>query len=238
MKPSAYTRPAKPLHLTVRSRRGFAKVAFSPASEIPAVDKSTECHVTPPDIAARMVRYLGDVGDYLTLEPSAGTGNLSRALIESGHSRYELVQVERHIALSAQLHQFGTVINRCFLEYAAEVRGRVEFTRVIMNPPFSEAEKHVAAARDLMGRHGHCEAPTLVALVPTTFQADGMETLEELPAGTFPTTRVRTKIIRIRLTTSPLEFPRRPRTLKFSPLANTPATIPDADDMDAGKIAA
>lgn len=199
MKPGVYTRPARPMRITVKSRPGFANVEIARVPEIIAVDSATECHVTPPDVAARMVRYLGEVGDYLTLEPSAGTGNLSRALIESGHSRYELVQVERHIKLAAQLHRFGTVINRCFLEYSVEVRGKVEFPRVIMNPPFREVRKHIAAARDLMGPHGHGEAPTLVALVPITFQTDGMETLEHLPDDTFDTAKVRTKIIRISL---------------------------------------
>ncbi|WP_176342156.1 MULTISPECIES: methyltransferase type 11 [Sphingomonadaceae] len=238
MKSSVYTRPAKPLYLAVRSRRNFAKAEIAPASDILAVDKSTECHVTPPDVAARMVRYLGAVGDYLTLEPSAGTGNLSRALIESGHSRYELVQVERHIALSAQLHRFGTIINRCFLEYAAEVRGKVEFPRVIMNPPFSDADKHVAAARDLLGPNGHGEAPTLVALVPVTFRADGMETLEELPIDTFSAARVRTKIIRIRLASLPSESRRGRRGPDTLPAAHRANVVLDLDLVGSARIAA
>lgn len=198
MKPSVYTRPAKPLQITVKSRPDFAEVESTSEPEVVMVDKGTECHVTPPDVAARMVHYLGDVGDYLTLEPSAGTGRLSRALIERGHSRYELVQVERDVTLSGQLHQFGTVITRCFLDYSAEVRGNVQFPRIIMNPPFRQAHKHVAAARSLMGSNGHSEPPTLVALVPVTFQADRMETLEYLPDDTFALAKVRTKIVRIR----------------------------------------
>lgn len=145
-----------------------------------------------------MVRYLGPVGDYLTLEPSAGTGNITRALLDSGHSRYELCQVERHNSMAAALHKYGPVINRCFLEYAADARGKVEFPRIIMNPPFSDVRKHIAAARSLMGSGGHAEAPTLVALVPVTFEADGMETLEHLPDDTFATAKVRTKIVRFR----------------------------------------
>lgn len=50
------------------------------------VDRATECHVTPAGVAARMARYLGPTGDYLTLEPSAGTGALIKALLASGHS--------------------------------------------------------------------------------------------------------------------------------------------------------
>ncbi|EKU73332.1 MULTISPECIES: hypothetical protein [Sphingomonadales] len=198
MKRSVYTRPDKPLRIAVKARSDFAKVEIASTPEIIAIDKFTECHVTPPEVAARMVRYLGEVGDYLTLEPSAGTGSLSRALIESGHSPCELVQVERHTKLLAPLYQFGTVINRCFLEYSAEVRGKVEFARVIMNPPFSQVRRHIAAALDLMGPHGHLEAPTLVALVPVTFETVDMETLEHLTDDTFATARVRTKIIRIR----------------------------------------
>lgn len=198
MKTSVYTRPAKPLVIPVRRRRDFEPLGRAAAVEVIAVDKFTECHVTPPDVAARMVDCLGPQGDYLTLEPSAGTGNLSRALLAAGHSPRELVQIERHNRMSAGLGQFGTAINRCFLDYAAEVVGRVEFPRVIMNPPFSDVRKHVAAAVSLMGRGGHPDPATLVALVPITFARDGFETLEILPPDTFATAKVRTKIVRFR----------------------------------------
>jgi len=198
MKPNVYTRPAKPLFVSVKQRDDFEKLAKAEPIKIVTVDKFTECHVTPPDVAARMVRYLGPVGDYLTLEPSAGTGNLSRALLESGHSPNELCQVERHIKLAADLHKFGPVINRCFLEYAEEVRDKVEFPRIIMNPPFSDVRKHVAAALSLLGRNGHDCPACLVALVPVTFQHDNAETMEFLPQDTFATVKVNTKIIRIR----------------------------------------
>lgn len=197
MKPSVYRRPAKPLYAPVTRRRDFEALPKAEPVEVVAVDRATECHVTPPDVAARMVRHLGAPGDKLTLEPSAGTGNLSRALIEAGHSRNELVQVERHIKLAGTLHQFGSVINRCFLEYAEEARGKVEFPRVIMNPPFSEVRTHITAALSLMGRGGHDCAPRLVALAPITFQHPDAEELETLPDDTFATAKVRTKIIRI-----------------------------------------
>jgi hypothetical protein len=197
MKPSVYRRPDKPLFIPVTRRDDFEALPKAEPVEVVAVDKFTECHVTPPDVARRMVGYLGRRGDFLTLEPSAGTGNLTRALLDSGHSRYELTQVERHIKLASTLYQFGPVINRCFLEYAAEARGKVEFPRIIMNPPFSEVRKHIAAARSLLHPGGHAERPCLVALVPITFADPDAETLEELPDDTFATARVRTKIIRI-----------------------------------------
>ncbi len=198
MKAAVYSRPAKPLVIPVRRRRDFEALPKAAPVEIVAVGKATECHVTPPEVAARMVGYLDCIGDYQTLEPSAGTGNLSRALLAAGHSRYELTQVERHHRLASGLYQFGAVINRCFLEYAAEARGKVQFLNVVMNPPFSEVRKHVAAALSLMGRNGHDESPCLVALVPVTFRHPDAEELETLPADTFATAKVHTKIIRIR----------------------------------------
>lgn len=198
MKASVYTRPGKPLAIPVKRRSDFEALPQTVPLDIVAVDRATECHVTPPDVAARMVQYLGRCGDYLTLEPSAGTGNLTRALLASGHSRFELTQVERHNRLAAELHKLGPVINRCFLEYAAEAAGKVQFPRVIMNPPFSQVRRHIAAALSLMGRNGHDEPPCLIALVPVTFQHPGAEELETLPDNTFSTAKVRTKIIRIR----------------------------------------
>lgn len=197
MKASVYKRPDKPLRIPVRRRGDFPPVGTVEIAEPIIVDKATECHVTPPDVAARMVEYLGRQGDFLTLEPSAGTGNLVRALLESGHSDCELTMVERHCGLANQLSRLGPVINRCFLEYAEEARGKVAFPRVIMNPPFSAVKKHIAAALSLMGQNGHQEPATLVALVPVTFEHPDAETLETLPPDTFATAKVHTKIIRI-----------------------------------------
>ncbi|MBH0113226.1 methyltransferase type 11 [Novosphingobium sp. YJ-S2-02] len=198
MKADVYRRPlGKVLRIPVRRREDFAAIERAQPVEVVAVDRATECHVTPPDVAARMVSYLGRIGDMQALEPSAGTGNLSRAMIEAGHSRFELTQVERHHKLAGMLHGYGSVIHRCFLDYAEEARGKVEFVRVIMNPPFREVRKHVAAAVSLMGRNGHDCPACLVALVPVTFHWDGAEELERLPVDTFAAARVHTKIIRI-----------------------------------------
>ncbi len=196
MKTNVYTRPAKPLFTAVRSRKDFDAIEKTAPLEIIAIDRATECHVTPSDVAARMVDYLGPPGDYLTLEPSAGTGQLARALLASGHNKYELTMIERHNTLAARLHALGPTINRCFLEWAAEVRGAVEFPRVIMNPPFSDVRKHIAAALTLLGRGGHDEPATLVALVPVTFEHPDAVELERLPSSTFATAKVWTKIVR------------------------------------------
>lgn len=197
MKANVYTMARRPVPVHVKRRVDFDKIDATPIPEIVAVDKFTECHVTPPDVAARMVRYLGEppaAGGW-TLEPSAGTGNLSRALVNAGYTRIQ--QVERHIRLSQGLSEFGGVANQCFLEFAAEMQGRAEYLRVIMNPPFRDVRNHVAAARRLLWQGHEWAAPCLVALVPVTFQADEFETLEHLGPDTFATAKVHTKIIRI-----------------------------------------
>jgi len=198
MKKSVYSRPNKPMSIPVR-RRHSVEIKPQAIQEPVAVDRASECHVTPPDVARRMVSYLGSQGDYLTLEPSAGTGALVSALLASGHSsRAETCAVERHHTLAGAVRKLGVpVIQECFLEYAARVRGKVEFPRIIMNPLFSEVRKHVKAARSLLGRNGHVEQPVLGALVPVTFDHEAAEMMETLPEDTFSTCKVRAKIVRI-----------------------------------------
>lgn len=203
---SVYRRPNKPARLVVtrRDERRTVQGALSPLA-VPAVvevDCATECHVTPSGVAARMVEYLGPCGDYLTLEPSAGTGNLLEALFDSGHSRFEMVAVERHVGLCDVIRKrfagdrYLDPINRCFLEYAAEAAGRIEFPRIIMNPPFRQVRQHLAAALGLLGRGGH-DVATLVALVPSAYEHGEAETLEHLGRDVFAAAAVSSKIIRI-----------------------------------------
>ena len=160
--------------------------------------------MTPPDVAVRMVEYLGPVGDFLTLEPQAGTGNLLKALYDSGHSRYELAAIERDVRLCAAIRQrfsgqqYIDPINSCFLDYAKEAIGNIEFPRIIMNPPFSFAKKHINAALALLGRSGHSVA-TMVALVPINLNIDGAKTMMNLPRDTFDSVTVSSKIIRLRV---------------------------------------
>jgi len=197
MKARVYTRPDKPLAIAVKRRERPDETAPREIAAPVAVDKSTECHVTPPGVAARMVDYLGPQGDYQTLEPSAGTGALCKALIDSGHSPYELTAIERHTKLAASLSRFDCgVINRCFLEYAAEARGKIQFPRIIMNPPFKQVRKHIEAAAGLLGENGHADiTPKIIALVPITYQHDRAEDIESLGPDTFSAAKVYTKII-------------------------------------------
>jgi protein-L-isoaspartate O-methyltransferase len=193
-RPSIYSRPVKPLYLVGKRRNDFDKPAAVPMVEPAMVDRATECHVTPPDVARRMVDYLAPEPHHTTLEPSAGTGNLVAALVQYGVAEKDISKVERHVTLAVLLaEKYSRVSNQCFLDYAAERAGKVFYDRVIMNPPFSDVRKHVAAALSLLWP----SRGVLVALVPITFQHPEDEHLETLPPDTFSTARVNTKLIRI-----------------------------------------
>ena len=202
MRKSVYTRPEKPMFVSVQ-RRTCPTLPQAPEiaemiAEPLVIDKASECHITPPDVARRMVEYLGPAGDYATLEPSAGTGALVSALLASGHSKGEITAVERHYKLAAKVATLGVpVIQECFMGYAERVRGKVAFPRIVMNPPLSKVRRHIKAALTLLDQSGHREPATLVALAPVTFAHEGAEELEVLPENTFSTCVVRTKIIRI-----------------------------------------
>lgn len=204
MHKSIYQRPQKPTRISVIKRGEVPSQAFPEMPEIIEIDRFSECHVTPMNVAKRMVEYLGATGDYLTLEPSAGTGNLIHALYESGHSRNELTVIERQYELCNQIRKrfSGNLsinpIQQCFLDYADEAKGKIEFTRIIMNPPFRAVQKHMAAALSLLGCGGHKSA-SLVALVPITYNHDNMEVMEELDNETFSLAKIATKIIRIEI---------------------------------------
>jgi len=83
-----YQRPNKPRTMRVTKRNEAPEMALLQVPEIVTVDNFTECHVTPLEVGRRMVSYLGEVGDFLTLVPQAGTGNLIQAIYDSGHSRF------------------------------------------------------------------------------------------------------------------------------------------------------
>lgn len=203
MNPSVYKRPNKPDTMFVTRRKNRAPtVALNPVPEVVTVDKYTECHVTPLDVARRMVDYLKETQNMLTLEPSAGTGNLLQALFENNHSACELVAIERHGNLCNEIrkrfknNEYINPINECFLEYAQRAAGQIEYPRIIMNPPFKQIRQHMTAALNLLGPAEYNQA-ILVALVPITYQHDEAETLETLGPDTFATAKVHTKIIRI-----------------------------------------
>lgn len=190
-RPSMYSRPAKPLSVSVPRRDWHNQpTAFAPLPEPVLVHKGSECHVTPPDVADLMASHAGSLEGVDVLEPSAGTGNLARAAIAWGCSTDRLTMIEMHTGLAKGLEGIGPVTCVDFLEWATEHRGKRSFGAILMNPPFSRVKAHVAAASALLAPGG-----TLVALVPSTFESAGFDLVETLPPDTFALAKVHTKIV-------------------------------------------
>lgn len=142
---------------------------------------------TPPDIAAHMVE-LADLQPGITvLEPSAGTGNIVRAIIDAVDT--EIVGVEINRALCNQL-------NKTFPSYKLHtdcadflsLNGELgTFDRIIMNPPFENGAdiKHIKHAFRKLNPGGKLVA--LCANGPRQREAfkDQAEYWEDLPEGSF-----------------------------------------------------
>lgn len=138
----------------------------------------------------------------MVLEPQSGTGNLIQALLDEEHSQFEVTMVERSSDLCAAIRKrfagssLPDPINQCFLEYAAEAENKIEFSRILMNPPFRKTKLHIEAALKLLGNAGHRDS-ILVALVQSTYDHEEAELIETLDNDVFASTKVNSKIIRI-----------------------------------------
>lgn len=185
MKKSVYTRPNKPRILPVTKRDIDAIKAPSVVTPALMIHASTECHVTPPNVADQMAAYLGHVSNLL--EPSCGTGNLINAAIADN-----ITAIEKNYDLCKIILERTGIQPICsdFLEYEPEIL----FDGVLMNPPFSKARHHVGHAIDCL-----CPGGKIIALVPVTFKNElfNAKTLETLTNDTFAAAKVFTKIIRM-----------------------------------------
>jgi phospholipid N-methyltransferase len=202
VKQSLYARPDKPRFMAVNSREDAPEMARPQPVEILEVDSRTECHITPEREAAYMVDCLELGGGEPVLEPHSGTGSLIQALLDDGHTAKKITAIELNLSLCGVVRERFTgeqkinPIQSCFLEYAAEKKGKISFPRIILNPPFRGVKKHMKAALSLLHK-GDYESAVLVALVPITYTHPEAETCDILENDIFPNAKVNTKIIRI-----------------------------------------
>jgi len=141
---------------------------------------------TPPELAARMVEIAEIEPTHKVLEPSAGTGNIIKA-IGSGP---DITAVEINLGLVGLLARVGVsgvhIVQGDFLEQNGELG---KFDRILMNPPFENGAdiKHINHALAMLEDSGRLVA--LCANGPRQREAflnSGVADLwEELPAGTF-----------------------------------------------------
>lgn len=156
---------------------------------------------TPPELAARMVKLADILPQETVLEPSAGTGNIVRAINDTGTSCATFA-VEINGRLCDGLRELAGYV-RCadFIECTPENLGT--FNRIVMNPPFADAQDiaHIEHALKFLKPGGMLVAicangPRQNARLGSLVDQRG-GTWEELPAGTFAGTNVRAVLLTI-----------------------------------------
>ena len=127
---------------------------------------------TPPELAERLVDQVASNMIFphhrntYVLEPSAGSGNLVRAMLERSGTKFSLVLVEQQPKLAEDLkREFLTdkdnvVLNMDFLWLNPKIF--VGFDIVLMNPPFSGGQDmmHITHAFQFVRPGGHLVAIT------------------------------------------------------------------------------
>jgi predicted RNA methylase len=147
---------------------------------------------TPRSLVERMIVEAAIGSGMTVLEPSAGKGDIAKAVVQLGAT---VVCIEKNFTLAEHLRKQGLDV-RCsdFLEVSPESI----YDRVLMNPPFErhEDEKHIRHAFNFLVPGGR-----LVAIACNTtgtrlesWIADLGGTVEPLPAGSFATSERPTQV--------------------------------------------
>lgn len=164
---------------------------------------------TPTDLAKRMVAIAAPRVGERVLEPSAGSGNLLRALpgvvpfAAMKQTACEVVAVERNMAFKESLVNEGLaqrVVGGDFLACTPEDLGR--FDVILMNPPFANAADiaHIQHARQFLAPGGRLVA--ICADGPRQRQClRALGSYEPLPEDSFASvgTNVRTALVVVRV---------------------------------------
>ena len=155
---------------------------------------------TPPDLAARMVELAGiEPGDRV-LEPSAGTGNILRAIARAvGPLHVVAVEINRDLADALPVALLNGKICGDFLSVDFEQVGH--FDKIVANPPFGKGQdiEHIKRMIRVLVPGGR-----LVAICANGPRQEKelkplATTWEELPDGTFADqgTNVRTVLMTV-----------------------------------------
>ncbi|MBM9615239.1 methyltransferase [Desulfobulbus rhabdoformis] len=143
---------------------------------------------TPPDLAARMVELAEIEPGHRVLEPSAGTGNILKAIGNAPDKVAVELNQELAFSILPRLGVSGLHIHQAnFLECSKEQPEIGTFDRILMNPPFEKGAdiQHIKHALTMLKPGGRLVAICAngprqqLQLKPLT------ELWEPLPAGTF-----------------------------------------------------
>lgn len=142
---------------------------------------------TPPEIAEKMVELADLEPGLCVLEPSAGTGNLVKAVLDTVDTEVLAYEINQNLC---------SILTKTFPGYRCQVRQRDflevtdfqgQYPRIIMNPPFENGAdiKHIRHALTFLKPGGKLVA--LCANGPRQREAfkDIADYWEDLPQGSF-----------------------------------------------------
>ncbi|WP_433235288.1 DUF3560 domain-containing protein [Streptosporangium sp. CA-135522] len=160
----------------IAPKRPARKKPAAPKVEVPTIDREElaaamqmasnvvvsherEAFVSPPAVVERLMELADIRPGMAVLEPSAGTGNIAAAAVETG-AVVDCVEIDNGLAnvLVSRVPGVNCVRRQDFLELE-----RVEqdaYDRVVMNPPFSEGKDiaHVTHALEFVKPGGRLVA--------------------------------------------------------------------------------
>lgn len=148
------------LERSQRERRGrFQRIAGREDNgTAPVAVSSWQLFPTPPRVAARMMALAGLAPGMTVLEPSAGSGNLVRAMLAVGVLPADVTACELSPDVAREFSRdFPAVplVVGDFLEQSGDYLGG-PFDRVVMNPPFHRGEdaRHILHAARMLRSGG------------------------------------------------------------------------------------
>lgn len=147
---------------------------------------------TPHALAERMADIAGIGAGMQVLEPSAGTGRLIDAVrnLTANEPTVKITAVEVDRRLAGMLTRADAVYTADFLDWPredTEGTAPVEFDRIVMNPPFRNAEdlQHIQHAITLLKPGGRLVALCAAGPRQTAKLVPMATKFEQLPPGTF-----------------------------------------------------
>lgn len=162
---------------------------------------------TPPELAQRMVEYAKIQEGESILEPSAGTGNLIRAIKDTGIFGVNVLAIEISATLCGVLRTVypvtngdtwnGSAVEVMQADFLNMPELNAKFDVILMNPPFENAAdiKHIQHARSMLAPGGRLVAICANGSRQAAALQDEADTWEELEAGTFAGTQVRAVLL-------------------------------------------
>lgn len=142
---------------------------------------------TPRKLVQQMIERAGVQDCHKVLEPSAGKGDILKAIPSQ-----DVMAVEFNHTLAEYLRKTFPRVDVWCADFLS-IEPKPEFDRVLMNPPFERGvdEKHVHHAFEFLKPGGR-----LVAIVCQTTgrKLEAVGEVEDLPAGTFATSERPTQV--------------------------------------------